>query len=77
MKLIEAISQKVKNLLDENNLTQYEFCKRGGISRSLIWNIINLNKKKVTVDTIYEICATLEITLEEFFSDPLFNNLDD
>lgn len=77
MKLTDAIAQRVKDLLDERGLKQYSLYKKGGVPRSTISNVINTKKKRVSTDTVYQICATLEISLEEFFADPMFKDLDD
>lgn len=79
MKLTEAIAIRVKNLLSERGLSQYSLFKNGGVPRSTVSNVVNNNKKRVSTETIYQICATLDITLTEFFNDPLFSkeNLDD
>ena len=77
MKLVEAIGKKVDNLLKERNLSQYYLYKYGGIPRTTINDVVNVRKKRVSTDTIYQICATLNISLEEFFADPIFKNLDD
>ena len=77
MKLHEAISQRVRNLLKQKGLKPYALFKQGGIPRSTISFLVNGNIKKVSSDLIYQVCATLGITLQEFFNDPLFDNLDD
>ncbi len=77
MKLVEAIGKRVESLLKERNLTQYYLFKHGGIPRTTINDVINIRKKRVSTDTIYQICSTLNLTLEEFFADPIFKNLDD
>ena len=77
MKLTEAISKRVQSLLDDRNVKQYYLFKNGGMPRSTVSNVINCQKKRVSTETIYQICTTLGITLGEFFSDPLFDELDD
>ena len=77
MTLSEAIGERVKNLLAERNFSQYELYKRGGVPRSTICDVINNNKKRVSTDTVYQVSATLGISLKEFFDDPLFDNLED
>ena len=77
MKLHEAITQRVKNLLEQKGLNQYALFKQGGIPRSTISTLINFNIKKISTDLIYQICATLDISLRDFFDDPLFDNLED
>ena len=77
MKLSKAISVRVSNLLKERNLTQYSLFKNGGVPRSTICDVVNNKKKRVSTDTVYQICSTLNLSLSEFFSDPIFNNLED
>ena len=81
MKLIEAIGIRINNLIKEReNFTQYQLGKLGGIPRATIWKIINPDTtrvKTVKVDTIYQIAATLGLSLKEFFDDPVFNEVTD
>ena len=75
MKLSEAIAKRVQKLLSERGFSQYELYKRGGVPRSTVCDVVNNNKKRVSTDTIYQICSTLEISLKDFFDDPLFDNI--
>lgn len=77
MKLNEAIALRVKNLLNERNLSQYYLFKNGGIPRSTISDVVNVKKHRVSAETVFQICSTLGISLSEFYTDPLFDNLDD
>lgn len=77
MKLVEAIGKRVENLLKERNLTQYYLYKTGGIPRTTINDVVNVRKKRVSTDTIYQICSTLNLSLKDFFNDPMFENLED
>lgn len=77
MKLTEAIAIRVKELLKERKLSQYFLFKNGGVPRSTISNVVNNNKKRVSTETIYQICSTLGISLKEFFDDEKFDNIDD
>lgn len=77
MTLVEAVGKRVQNLLTERNMKQNHLANAGGIPRSTISVTIAAKKHSVKIDTIYQICATLGITLEEFFSDPIFNEVTD
>ncbi len=77
MRLVEAIGKRVDFLLKERNLSLYKLEQIGGVPRSTVSDIILVKKKKVTTDTIYQICATIEISLKEFFDDPIFNEVND
>ena len=77
MKLSEAVGKRVENLLAERNMTQYQLYKNGGIPRSTISVTVDGKYKTVKLDTIYQIVATLGITLKEFFDDELFDELEE
>jgi predicted transcriptional regulator len=77
MTLSEAVGKRVENLLAERNMTQYQLYKNGAIPRSTISVTVDGKYKTVKLDTIYQIVATLGITLKEFFDDPLFDEIED
>ena len=77
MKLSEAVGKRVENLLEERNMTQYQLYKNGGIPRSTISVTVDGKYKTVKLDTIYQIVATVGITLKDFFDDALFDELED
>ena len=77
MKLTEAIAIRVSQLLADRNLSQYFLFKNGGVPRSTVCDVINNKKKRVSTETIYQICSTLDLSLSEFFNAPIFDNLED
>ena len=77
MKLSETVGKRVENLLAKRGMTQYQLYKNGGIPRSTISVTVDGKYKTVKLDTIYQIAATLGITLKEFFDDQLFSELED
>ena len=78
MKLNQAISQRLSELLTENNMTQYQLFMKSGVPKSTIGNVINCSYDSVKLRIIHEMCQGLEIDIPEFFNSPLFaeNNLD-
>ena len=78
MKLNEAISQRLSELLTEKNMTQYQLFMKSGVPKSTIGNVINCSYESVKLRIIHEVCQGLEIDIPEFFNSPLFteNNLD-
>ncbi len=77
MKLSKAISIRITQLLNERNLSQYSLYKNGGVPRSTMCDVVNNKKKRVSTETVYQICSTLGLTLRDFFDDPIFNEVDD
>lgn len=78
MKLNQAISQRLSELLAEKNMTQYQLFMKSGVPKSTIGNVINCSYDSVKLRIIHEMCQGMEISLPEFFNSPLFaeNNLD-
>ena len=77
MKLSKAIALRLQDILTARNIKPYTLYKAGGVPRSTISDVINNKKKRVSTETVYQICSTLEISLADFFSDPLFEDIDD
>ncbi len=78
MKLNQAISQRLSELLKEKKMTQYQLYTKSGVPKSTIANVINCAYDSVKLRVIHEMCQGLEIDIPEFFNSPLFaeNNLD-
>lgn len=78
MKLNQAVSERLLQLLAERNMTQYQLYMKSGVPKSAISNIINCSYDSVKLRIIHEICQGMEIGLDTFFVSPLFqeDNLD-
>lgn len=77
MKLTEAIGKRILMVLDERHMTQYSLCKLGGISRATVNMIITGKVQAARINTLYQIAATLDISLAEFFNHPIFDEVTD
>ena len=72
MQLKQAVSMRLSELLKERNMTQYQLFSKSGVPKSTIHNIMQCTFDSVKLRIIHEICQGLEISLEEFFHSPLF-----
>lgn len=75
LKLNEALSKRLTELLDERSMTQYQLYVKSGLPKSTLHNIINCTYDSVKLRVIHEICQGLEIDISEFFDSPLFNEI--
>lgn len=73
LKLNEALSKRLAELLNERGMTQYQLYVKSGVPKSTLHNIINCTYDSVKLRIIHEICQGLEIGISEFFDSPLFN----
>lgn len=78
LRLSEAVSRRVMELLYQRNMTQYQLFKRTGIPKTTISTVVNCAYTSVRLRIIHEMCQGFEISLAEFFDSPLFdeNNLE-
>ena len=72
MKLNEAVSLRLTELLRERGMTQYQLYMRSGVPKSTIGSIVNMSYDSVKLRVLHELCQGLEVSLTEFFASPLF-----
>ena len=73
MKLNQAVSKRLLDLLSEQNMTQYRLYILSGVSKSTINNIVSCSYDSVKLRIIHELCQVLNIGISEFFNSPLFD----
>lgn len=72
MKLNQAVSKRLSQLLHEKSMTQYQLHMQSGVPKSTIGNVINCSYDSVKMRIIHEMCQGLDIGLDTFFTSPLF-----
>ncbi len=77
MRLVEAVGKRIESLLEERNMTCYKLSKEGGIARQTIAEVIRGKNKTVSLNVVFQITATLGLSLEEFFKDKIFDEVDE
>ena len=78
MKLNQAVSLRIQQLLQEYNMTQYQLSSRSGVPKSTISNLMHCAYDSVKLRIIHELCQGFPVSISEFFASPLFDevNLD-
>lgn len=76
VKLSEAMSKKLLKICEERNISINKLATICLLTQSTVQNIIECNSSNPKLLTIVRICDGLGMTLEEFFSDELFTNID-
>ena len=75
LQLNQAVSQRLTELLEEHNMTQYQLFVKSGVPKSTIFNIIHCAYDSVKLRIIHELCQGFEISISEFFQSPLFDEV--
>ena len=78
MKLSQAVSLRLQELLREYGMTQYQLFTKSGVPKSTISNLIHCSYDSVKLRIIHELCQGFSVSIAEFFASPLFDevNLD-
>lgn len=76
MTISDAVITKLKSICDEKKITINRLAGLCGITQSTLENIVSGNSKNPKLSTIIRICHGLNISLYEFFSDPVFSKID-
>lgn len=72
MKLNQAVSIRLLELLDERKMTQYQLYMKSSVPKSTIGNIVNCSYDSVKLRIIHEMCQGIGIGIDTFFDSPLF-----
>ena len=76
MKISDAMAQKILNIIKEKDITINKLAQICCLTQITVDSLINKRSKNPKILTIVRICDGLNLTLEEFFDDELFKNID-
>ena len=76
MRVNEAVKLRIVELCQARHITLNKLSTICGITQSTLNNIISGRNATTTVSTVQKICDGLEITILDFFSSHLFDNLE-
>lgn len=76
MKIGAAVKERIIQLCNERNITINKLGTISGVTQSTINNIVSGRNNSTTISTIKKLCDGLNITIPEFFSRELFENLE-
>ena len=76
MRAGEAVRMRIRMICRERSLTINGLSSRCGVTQSTLCNIVSGRNRSSTVSTLKKVCDGLGMSLEEFFADDLFRNLE-
>ncbi len=75
MQLAKATRKRINALLKENNMKPYDLSRKAGIALPTLGDFMKGDTKNLRMDTMLHICEGFNITLKEFYDDPLFDDV--
>ena len=72
----EAVRLRILELCKQHHITINKLSTICGLTQSTLNNIVSGRNNSATISTIKKICDGLEISILDFFTSDLFNNLE-
>lgn len=76
MTISKAISTRILNICKEKNISINKLANYSFLTQSTLQSIVVGDSNNPKLLTISRVCYGLEMSLEEFFSDDIFNDID-
>ncbi len=76
MRIKPAIVQRFQQLCEERNIKYNELATMSGVTPSTVYSMMDDTRKDLSVITVKKLCDGLNITITEFFSAPIFEQLE-
>lgn len=76
MTVKETVVARFLEILKERNMRLNELANLSGITPSTVYSMMDEKRKELTINVIKKLCDGLEMTLGEFFSCPIFDELE-
>ena len=73
MTVNDAVASRVLHLMYDRNMTQYRLEQITGIAHGAMDRILSGTNKTVTLTTCYKFAVAFNLTINEFFDDPVFS----
>ena len=76
MTVKEATVARFQELMKTSNIKINELATRSGVTPSSVYSMLNSSRKEVSVNLVKKLCDGLDMTLGEFFSAPVYDELE-
>ena len=76
MKVKQATVLRFQEIMKQRNIRPNELANISGVTPSTVYSMLDDRRKELSINTIKKLCDGLEITLGEFFSADIFDNIE-
>ncbi len=76
MRMKEAIVKRFQQICHERNIKFNALATRSGVTPSTVYSMMDPRRKDLSVVTVKKLCDGLEISIPTFYSDPIFEELE-
>lgn len=76
MSVKDAVTDRFKEICDSRNIRVNELANLAGVTPSTVYSMMDKNRREVSITVIKKLCDGLDISLAEFFTSEIFDNLE-
>ena len=72
----DAVAARFQEIMKERGIKTNELATRSGITPSSVYSMLDPRRKEVSVNLVKKLCDGLEMTMGQFFSAKVFDDLE-
>ena len=76
MGIKDAVVKRFKDICESRQIRYNELATLSGITPSTVYSMMDPSRRDLSIITIKKLCDGLDISIYEFFSDPIFYELE-
>lgn len=76
MTVKDAVAKRFEQICEQRGIRPNELANLSGVTPSTVYSMLDPSRQRVSITTIKKLCDGLDLTLGEFFSCALFDDLD-
>lgn len=76
MTIKDAVVLRFQKICEDRNIKYNELANLSGVTPSTIYSMMDQNRRDISIITIKKFCDGLDMSLAEFFSDSIFDALE-
>ena len=76
MTVKEAVVARFQEIMKEKNIKTNELANHAGVTPSSVYSMLDPRRKEVSVNLVKKLCDGLEMTMGQFFSAKVFDDLE-
>ena len=76
MSVKDAVAERFDSLCKERGIRLNELANVSGVTPSPVYSMMDRRRRDISLITVKKLCDGLEMTLGEFFSAPVFDELE-
>ncbi len=76
MSVKDAVVKRFREIMAQRNMRPNELANLSGVTPSTVYSMLDERRKELSINVIKKLCDGLDMTLGEFFSAKIFDELE-